>query len=58
MTAYCDGMAGSGEEEKATDIASLDLSEVFYPVSYNILMDKIRMYSLEKWTVIENSINC
>ena len=58
LIACPDGMAGSGDEGEAMDIVSLHFSKVFCPVSHNIFMDKLRTYSLEKWTVTENGMNC
>lgn len=53
------GMIGSGDEGRAMDTVSLHFNKVFCPVTHNILMDALRRrYSLEKWTVTENWMNC
>lgn len=48
LTAFHDGAADPGDEVKVMGVVSLHFSEVFCPVSHNILMDKLTMYSLEK----------
>lgn len=45
MTASHDGIVGSVDEVKVMDVVSLHFSEVFCPVSHNILMHKLTMYS-------------
>lgn len=43
-------MTGSPDEETAANVAYLDFNNIFDTVPCNILIDKLKLYRLEKWT--------
>ncbi|GAB0182561.1 mitochondrial enolase superfamily member 1 [Grus japonensis] len=59
LIAFCDGMTGLVDEERAVDVVYLDLSKAFDTVSHNILISKLRKCGLDEWTVkwVENWLN-
>ena len=59
MITFCDGMTSWLDEGRAVDVVYLEISKVFYIISHNILLRKLRKCGLDERTVrwVENQLN-
>jgi len=59
LIAFYNDMTGWVDEGRAVDVVYLDFSKAFDTVSHNILLEKLRKYGLDEWSVrwIENWLN-
>ena len=57
---FCSEMTGLVDDERVGDIIYFIFSKAFNTVSYNILIDNLMKYKLDKWTVrwTKNWLNC
>jgi len=60
LIALYNEMASSVDERRGADVVYLDIVEASDTLSYNILVDKLMKYGLDKWTVrqFENWLSC
>ena len=56
LIAFCEGITGWVDEERAAEAVYLNFSKAFNTVYHNILIGKLRKCGLDEWSVrwIEN----